>query len=95
MARSNATPVYLSFFFDKGGLRMTESKSQMRSIRFTPAELAALRSVADERSCSVGAVVRWAVKAAVIGDQPNGRKQRNGERAKFSQDAGAAPLVQS
>ena len=38
------------------------SKSLMHNVRFTPAELAALRSVADERSCSVGAVVRWAVR---------------------------------
>jgi len=39
-----------------------ETRTQMFNIRFTPAELAALRSVADERSCSVGAVVRWAVR---------------------------------
>lgn len=38
------------------------SKSLMHNVRFTPAELAALRSVADERSCSVVAVVRWAVR---------------------------------
>lgn len=48
---------------------MNENKTLMRNVRFTPAELAALRSMADERSCSVGAVVRWAVRKAVIADQ--------------------------
>ena len=38
------------------------NKSKMHNIRFTPAELEALRMVAEERSCGVGAVVRWAVR---------------------------------
>lgn len=45
---------------------MNENKSLMRNVRFTPTELAALRSMADERSCSVGAVVRWAVRKMVL-----------------------------
>ena len=55
-----------------------------------PAELAALRSVADERSCSVGAVVRWAVRKAVI-DPP---KKNEGSAVRLD-NRGATPLVQS
>ena len=45
---------------------MSENKTLIHGVRFTPAELAALRSMAEDRSCSVGAVVRWAVRKAVI-----------------------------
>lgn len=37
------------------------TKIEALRVRVTPAEHAALRGVADERSCSVSAVVRWAV----------------------------------
>lgn len=74
---------------------MGESKTLMRNVRFTPAELAALQAVANERSCSVGAVVRWAVKSAVIGDPPGGRGKRSGERATVLETAGATPHVKS
>ena len=73
---------------------MNENKSLMHNVRFTPAELAALRSMADERSCSVGAVVRWAVRKAVMPDPASPRKN-NGESAVLVQSAGASPLVQS
>ena len=59
-----------------------------------PAELAALRSVADERSCSVGAVVRWAVRKAVF-DPPGSVATKNEGSAVFVQSAGASPLVVS
>lgn len=39
----------------------SDNKSEMHNIRFTSTELEALRMVAEERSCGVGAVVRWAV----------------------------------
>lgn len=74
---------------------MGESKTLMRNVRFTPAELAALQAVANERSCSVGAVVRWAIKSAVIGDPPSGRGKRSGERAQVCETAGATPHVKS
>ena len=68
---------------------MNESKTLMHNIRFTPADLAALRSMADERSCSVGAVVRWAVRKAVIADPPPTRKETK-EAPKFAQTGGAS-----
>jgi hypothetical protein len=78
------------FYWPEGGL-MNENKSLMRNVRFTPAELAALRSMADERSCSVGAVVRWAVRKAVIADPP-GRVQKNEGSAVTLDKSGAFPL---
>lgn len=79
--------------------------------RMTPAEHEVLRSMADERSCSLGAVVRWAVKKAVLENAPpSGRQQEafvtvtsplvvgqqnNGESARRDQSTGATPLVQS
>ena len=42
------------------------TKSEALRVRMTPAELAMLREVAEDRSCSVGAVVRWAVRKVVI-----------------------------
>lgn len=74
---------------------MSERKSEFVPVRMTTAELAALKAVANERSCSVGAVMRWAVKTAVIGDSPGGRGKRNGERASLVQSTGATPQVQS
>lgn len=74
---------------------MNGSKSELFSMRMTPAEAAALRALANERSCSVGAVMRWAVKVAVIGDPPGGRGKRSGESAKVYETAGATPHVQS
>ena len=71
---------------------MSENKSLMRNVRFTPGELATLQRVADERSCSVGAVVRAAVKATYI-DPPGARK--NEGYANVSEAAGAPFLVQS
>ena len=74
---------------------MNGSKTELFSMRMTPAEAAALRALANERSCSVGAVMRWAIKTAVIGDSPGGRGKRSGERAKVCETAGAAPHVKS
>ena len=71
---------------------MSENKSQMHNIRFTPAELATLQRIADERSCSVGAAMRAAVKAVYI-DPPGGRKSEG--HANVSQAAGVPLLVQS
>lgn len=39
-------------------------------VRMEPAVLDTLRGIADERSCSVGAVVRWAVRKAVLAEPP-------------------------
>lgn len=74
---------------------MNERKTEFVPCRMTTAELAALKAVANERSCSVGAVMRWAVKTAVIGDSPGGRGKRSGESAKVYETAGATPHVQS
>ena len=45
---------------------MNQRMTEYVPVRMTPAELAMLREVAEDRSCSVGAVVRWAVRKAVI-----------------------------
>lgn len=71
---------------------MSENKSQMHNIRFTPAELATLQRIADERSCSVGAAVRAAVKAQYI--EPPGAKKNEGY-ANVSEAAGVPFHVQS
>ena len=68
---------------------MNETKTLMHNIRFTPAELAALRSIADERSCSVGAVVRWAVRKAAMADPPS-PKNESKEAPKFHETGGAS-----
>ena len=73
---------------------MDENKSLMRNVRFTPAELAALRSMADERSCSVAACVRWAVRKAVLADPPSLRNESK-EAPKIAQTGGASFGVQS
>ena len=70
---------------------MEGSKSQMHNVRFTPTELAALRSMADERSCSVGAVVRWAVRKAVLADPPDPHKKNVGRAVRLD-NSGATPL---
>ena len=57
------------------------TKSEALRFRMTPAELAALRSMAEERSCSVGAVVRWAVREAIIKQRSNDRQETTGGEA--------------
>jgi hypothetical protein len=52
-------------------------RTEATRIRLTPAELADLRSMADERSCSVSAVVRWAIKAALQSEIAAGEKRQN------------------
>lgn len=47
------------------------SRTKFLGVRMTNDELAALRMMADERSCSVGAVVRWAVRKSVLADPPS------------------------
>lgn len=74
---------------------MSERRTEFVPVRMTPAEAAVLRAVANERSCSVGAVLRWSIKAALLGDPPGGRGKRSGERAVVAETGGAAPLVQS
>lgn len=87
--------VALFIFWCAKGELMNGSKTEAFTLRMTPAEAAALRAVANERSCSVGAVMRWAIKSAVIGDPPSGRGKRSGESAKVLESGGATPLVQS
>ena len=75
---------------------MNERKTVYVPVLMEPADLAALRSVADERSCSVGAVVRWAVRKAVLADPPDSRKEKNEGSAVRLDNCGATPLgVQS
>lgn len=92
MARRCEAMFLVSFFFCKG-VTMNDSKSLMHNVRFTPAELAALRNMADERSCSVGAVVRWAVRRAVLADPPGPKGESRGAPS-LSRDP-ALPLSQS
>ena len=73
---------------------MNETKTLMRNVRFSPAELAMLRSMAEDRSCSVGAVVRWAVRKAVLSDPLGSVVTKFEGSAVFDQSAGATPLVQ-
>jgi hypothetical protein len=71
---------------------MGKSKTEYVPVLMEPAELAALRDVATERSCSVGAVVRWAVRKAVI-DEPLGNRQGRNEGSTGVLDGhGATPL---
>ena len=70
-----------------------EKKTEFVPVRMTPTEVAVLKAVANERSCSVGSVLRWAVKTAVLKDSPDSRRKRSGERAQVSETAGATPLV--
>lgn len=74
---------------------MNERMTEYVPVKMTPAELAALRSMADERSCSVGAVVRWAVRKAVLADPPGHPPKMNEGSTVFVQSTGATPLVQS
>lgn len=69
---------------------MADNKSLMHNVRFTPAELEALRGVATERSCSVGAVVRWAVKTAVLEEPPSRQRGMNKGRAEVVETGGTA-----
>lgn len=71
------------------------TRTELLGVRMTAAELAALRNVADERCCSVGAVVRWAVKAAVIGNSPGGRQAKNEGSAKVIEPGDASLQCQS
>ena len=72
---------------------MNERKTVYVPVLMEAAEHAALRSVADERSCSVGAVVRWAVRKAVLADPPSPRNESK-EAPKFAQTGGASFGVQ-
>ena len=46
-----------------------QNKTQFVPVRMTPDELEALQQLADERCCSVGAVMRWAVRVAIMGER--------------------------
>ena len=70
---------------------MNERRTEFVACRLTPSELAALRDVADERSCGVGSVLRWAVRTALLEGESGGRQERGGERAEVVQTGGAAP----
>ena len=72
---------------------MAETRTEFLGLRITPADLAALRSVADERSCSVGAVVRWAVRKAVLADPPDSRQKESKEAPKFAETGGGASFA--
>ena len=74
---------------------MNQRMTEYVPVKMTPAELAALREVADERSCSVGAVVRWAVRKAVLADPPGSVGVKNEGSAVRLDNRGATPLVQS
>ena len=67
---------------------MNERKNAYVPVLMTPAELAALRSAASARSCSVGAVVRWAIRQTYI-DPPSPRNESK-EAPKFAQTSGAS-----
>ena len=67
-----------------------DRKSEFVPVRMTPAEAAALRAVANERSCSVGAVIRWAVKSSVLADPPNRQRGKNKGRAEVVETGGTA-----
>ena len=73
---------------------MNQRMSEYVPVKMTPTEVAALRSLADERSCSVAAVVRWAVRKAMI-DPPDTRKNELKEAPKFHKTGGASFLSQS
>ena len=66
-----------------------DRKTEFVPVRMTPAEAAALRAVANERSCSVGAVMRWAVKTAMLGDPPGRQAAKAKGRARLDQSTGA------
>lgn len=70
---------------------MRTNKTEFVPVQMTPAEREALQAVANERSCSVGAVVRWAVRRSVIDDPPH--QKRSGEHAVVIETGGAAPLA--
>lgn len=72
---------------------MNQRMTEYVPVKMTPAELAALREVADERSCSVGAVVRWAVRKAVLADPPSPRNESK-EAPMISRTGGASFGVQ-
>ena len=46
-------------------------KTRYVPVMMTPAEYTALRSMADKHSCSVSAVVRWAVRKMVLETSSN------------------------
>jgi hypothetical protein len=71
---------------------MGKTKTAYVPVLMEPAELAALRSVADERSCSVGAVVRWAIRRAVIEEPPGSRQTKNEGSTGVFDGHGASPL---
>lgn len=74
---------------------MNQRMTEYVPVKMTPAELAALRGMADERSCSVGAVVRWAVRKAVLADPPDPPRNESKGAPEFATTAGASFGVQS
>lgn len=74
---------------------MARDKTELFSMRLTPVEAVALRTLAKERRCSAGEVARWAIKTAVIGDSPGGRGKKNEGRAVVLETAGTPLLAQS
>lgn len=60
-------------------------------VRLTNDELAAVRGLALERSCSAGAVVRWAVRCAVLAETP----ENEAKGAPTFDQTGAPFFVQS
>ena len=88
-------PCFLFFGQMPKGGHMNDGRTLIHGVRFTPMELAALRSVADERSCSVGAVVRWAVRKAVLADPTDSRQNESKEAPKIHETGGASFAVQS
>jgi hypothetical protein len=73
---------------------MSERKTEFVPVRMTAGEVAALRCIADERSCSVGAVVRWAVRKAAMPDPPSPRNESK-EAPMIAQTGGASFGIQS
>lgn len=49
--------------------------TEFLSVRFSPDERNALQLIADERTCSMGAVLRWAVHVALLGEPSDAAMQ--------------------
>ena len=47
---------------------MREKRTELIAVRLTQAERAALEHLAGERTASMGSVLRWAVRTAVMGE---------------------------
>lgn len=50
-------------------------RTEFVGVRLTPDEYAKVDALAKERTCSIGAVLRWAVHVAVMGEQGNAALQ--------------------